>query len=286
VGAPGITLSSALQEAALALAPTSPSARLDAEALLMHILQVGRPALITRASEAFDGERYGTFVRMLARRLAGEPIAYITGVREFWSLPIHVTPKVLIPRPETELLVECALTHVARDADSRVADLGTGSGAVAAAIAHERPRCQVVGTDASIDALKVARDNTHRLGLANVTFRFGDWLTPLAGEHFDVITANPPYLRSDDPHLLQGDVRFEPRAALVSGRDGLAAIRRIAADAPARLHRGGWLVLEHGYDQAEAVAEILKNARMTDVTSHRDLAGHVRITEARASVLW
>jgi len=276
-----VTLHAALDEAARVLAPSSPTARLDAEVLLMHVLAVGRPALITRASEALGPHRYETYWQLIARRAAGEPVAYITGVREFWSLPVHVTPAVLIPRPETETLVECALARIPRDSACTIADLGTGSGAVAIALAHERLHAKVIATDASPAALEVARDNAHRLRLANVEFHLGDWHAPLAGRRFDIIVSNPPYVRADDPHLQQGDVRFEPQTALIGGPDGLDAIRHIVAGARERLRQGGWLLLEHGHDQADAVAEVLHAAGFSDVLNHRDLAKLPRVTEAR-----
>jgi release factor glutamine methyltransferase len=275
------TLGAALDEAARVLAPASPTARLDAEVLLMHVLEVGRPALITRASEALGPHRYESYRQLIARRATGEPVAYITGVREFWSLPIRVTPDVLIPRPETETLVECALARIPRDSAGTIADLGTGSGAVAIALAHERLHAKVFATDSSPAALEVARDNAHRLRLANIEFHLGDWLAPLAGRRFDVIVSNPPYVRADDPHLRQGDVRFEPQAALIAGADGLEAIRQIVTGARARLHQGGWLLIEHGYDQADAVAELLQAAGFSEILNHRDLAKLPRVTEAR-----
>jgi release factor glutamine methyltransferase len=281
MSAPTVTLASALQAATRALAATSPTPAIDAESLLMHVFGFGRATLFTRSSLTFDAPQYERYQQLVARRLDGEPVAYITGVREFWSLPIHVTPAVLIPRPETELLVECALAHLAHDADTTAADLGTGSGAIALAIAHERRHCQLMAIDASAEAIEVARDNARRLHLTNIDFRLGDWLAPVVGKKFDVIVSNPPYIRAGDPHLFEGDVRFEPPAALVSGRDGLDAIRRIAKEARDRLRAGGYLLLEHGYDQAEAVADILRQAHFHDIRTHRDLAGHERVTECR-----
>jgi release factor glutamine methyltransferase len=279
-----VTLGAALDEAARVLAPSSPTARLDAEVLLMHVLEVGRPALITRASETLGPHRYETYRQLIARRAAGEPVAYITGVREFWSLPVHVAPAVLIPRPETETLVECALARIPRDSACVIADLGTGSGAIALALAHERLHAKVIATDTSPAALEVARGNAHRLRLANIEFRLnegGGWHAPLAGGRFDVIVSNPPYVRAGDPHLQQGDVRFEPQAALSAGPGGLEAIRQIVAGARARLHQGGWLLLEHGHDQADAVANLLHAAGFSEVLNHRDLAKLPRVTEAR-----
>ena len=192
-----------------------------------------------------------------------------------------MTPDVLIPRPETELLVEQALAHIPEDAEWTVADLGTGSGAIALAIATERPHCRLIATDNSAAALAVARANATRLGIANVEFRHGEWLKPLAGMRFDVIVSNPPYVRANDPHLTQGDVRFEPESALVAGADGLDAIRRIAADAVSYLRPGGWLLLEHGYDQAQSVRALLESHGYDMVASCRDTAGHERVTEGR-----
>lgn len=276
-----VSLHMALDEATRALTPSSPSARLDAEVLLMHLLKVGRQALITRASETLGSHRLDAFREMVARRAAGEPVAYITGVREFWSLPIHVSPAVLIPRPETEMLVECALARIPRDGECVIADLGTGSGAVALAIAHERPHAEIIATDASPAAIEVARNNAHRLGLTNVEFRLGDWHAPLAGRRFDVIVSNPPYVRALDLHLHEGDLRFEPQTALIAGPDGLDAIRHIVAHAHERLTPGGWLLLEHGFDQAADVAELLRAVDFTDILNHRDLAKLPRVTEAR-----
>jgi release factor glutamine methyltransferase len=278
---PALTLGDALREATQSLAAVSPTPRLDAETLAMHVCGATRAALITRSSESLDTEQYDRLRRLVAHRRAGEPLAYLTGTREFWSLALNVTPAVLIPRPETELLVECALARIPRDADSAVADLGTGSGAIALAIAHERPHCRVIATDTSPAALAVARDNAHHLGIGNVEFRLGDWLAPLGGKQFDIIVSNPPYVRADDPHLQEGDPRFEPKAALVGGLDGLDAIRHIAADARARLRSGGWILLEHGYDQADVVAKILADAGFCDIECHRDLAGNARVIEAR-----
>lgn len=275
------TLREALDEAVKVLTPASPTPHLDADVLLMHVLDVGRQALITRASETLGEHRCETYRRLVARRASGEPVAYITGVREFWSLPIHVSPAVLIPRPETEVLVECALARIPREGECVIADLGTGSGAVALAIARERPHAEIIATDASPDAIQVARANAHRLGLANVEFRLGDWHAPIADRHFDAIVSNPPYVRTSDPHLKRGDVRFEPQSALNGGANGLHAIRQIIASAHERLSPGGWLLLEHGYDQADAVAELLRAAQFTEIRSHHDLAKLPRVTEAR-----
>ncbi|HJW81627.1 MAG TPA: peptide chain release factor N(5)-glutamine methyltransferase [Acidiferrobacterales bacterium] len=276
-----MTLEQFIQHATHQLAAASPSPRLDAEVLLMHVTGLARTALITRAQELLLPENEEQLHELLARRAHGEPIAYLTGKREFWSLELNVTPDVLIPRPETELLVEQALARIPEDADWTVADLGTGSGAIALAIATERPRCRLIATDNSAAALAVARANATRLGIANVEFRHGEWLKPLAGMRFDVILSNPPYVRANDPHLTQGDVRFEPESALVAGMDGLDAIRCIPADAVSCLRPGGWLLLEHGYDQAKAVCTLLETHGYDRVASFRDTGGHERITHGR-----
>lgn len=270
-----------LQNGTATLAESSPSPRLDAEVLAMHVTGLTRTALITRSGEALSTEQEARLRELIERRRQGEPVAYLTGRREFWSLELAVTPDVLIPRPETELLVEQALARIPADASWQIADLGTGSGAIALAIASERPRCRVIATDASPAALAVARGNAGRLGIGNVEFREGEWFAPLAGLTFDLIVGNPPYIAAADPHLMEGDVRFEPRAALVSGPDGLDAIRRIAAQGPAHLTAGGWLLLEHGYDQAIAVQSILRENGFAAITGVMDLGGNGRVTAGR-----
>ncbi len=276
-----MTLADFLQKATAALAASSPSPRLDAEVLAMHVTGLTRTALITRAGDPLPRDQETRLRDLVERRGQGEPVAYLTGRREFWSLELAVTPDVLIPRPETELLVEQALARIPADASWQIADLGTGSGAIALAIASERPRCRVMATDTSPAALAVARGNARRLGIGNVELRAGEWFTPLAGLIFGVIASNPPYIAAADPHLAQGDVRFEPHSALVSGQDGLDAIRRIAAQSPTHLVPGGWLLLEHGYDQAAAVRAILGANGLIDVTCFPDLAGHARVTAGR-----
>lgn len=255
--------------------------RTDAEWLLLHVLQRPRGWLYAHRDDPLPEDAAHRFDALVERRARGEPVAYLTGRRGFWSLDLEVGPAVLIPRPETELLVELALQRIAPERSARIVDLGTGSGAIALAIARERPRAQVVAVDVSIDALAVAQRNARRLGLANVAFRHGDWLAPLAGERFDLIAGNPPYIAEHDPHLAEGDLRFEPPLALASGADGLDAIRRIVRDAPAHLHAGGWLLLEHGLEQGAAVRTLLQGAGFVDVATHRDLEQRDRITSGR-----
>ena len=275
------TVGQFLQAAATRLAPHSPTARLDAEVLVMHVCGLSRAELVTHAEIELCPTALGRLQTLLARREAGGPLAYLTGMREFWSLPLRITVDVLIPRPETELLVERTLAHIPPAAGASIADLGTGSGAVAIAIAHERPHCRVVATDVSAAALDCARDNMRRHGVTNVELREGEWCAALGDERFDVIVSNPPYVCEADPHLTQGDVRFEPRRALVAGKDGLDAVRAIAAGCRPHLAAGGTLLLEHGQDQGAAVARILRDAGFRDIVVHRDLAGLERVTEAR-----
>lgn len=252
--------------------------RADAEALLLHVLGQSRSWLFAHADDALDTDVRTAFEALVARRAAGEPVAYLTGRRGFWTLELEVTPATLIPRPETELLVELALERLPRDMACRVADLGTGSGAIALALASERSQAQVVATDASVDALAVARRNAQRLGIRNVRFVQGDWLAPLVGERFVLVVSNPPYIEAADPHLAQGDLRYEPAAALASGADGLDAIRRIVADACAHLEPGGWLLFEHGWNQGDAARALLREAGYVQVFTAQDLEARDRVS--------
>ena len=253
----------------------------DARWLLVHALGKPRSWLYAHGDAIAAPALVARFQDLVARRVAGEPVAYLTGRRGFWSFDLAVSPATLIPRVETELLVELALARLPRDRALRIADLGTGSGAIALALAHERPHARVVATDASDAALAVARGNGEALGIANIEFRCGDWLAPLAGERFDLIASNPPYIASDDPHLGAGDLRHEPMAALASGRDGLDAIRAIVRDAPSHLLAGGSLLLEHGLEQGCAVRELLDAAGFIDVVTEQDLEGRDRVTLGR-----
>ncbi|WP_088177618.1 peptide chain release factor N(5)-glutamine methyltransferase [Ferriphaselus sp. R-1] len=262
-------------EAALGLDPAT--ARSEARSLLQAVLQVDRAWLIAHDREVVAPEHQARFDAGLARRLAGEPLAYILGEREFFGLDFKVTPATLIPRADTELLVELALQRQS----TSVLDLGTGSGAVALSIAHARPDALVTAVDASAAALAVARENAVRLGLLNVALVESDWFAALAGRTYDLIVSNPPYIAADDPHLVQGDLPFEPASALASGADGLDDIRRIVAAAPDYLRAGGELLLEHGYDQADRVRSLLEQRGFGEVRSFRDLAGIERVTGGR-----
>jgi release factor glutamine methyltransferase len=237
--------------------------------------------LIAHASDVLSQEHLSTYATLIRQREAGEPVAYITGQRGFWSLDFEVTRDTLIPRPETELLVELALEHLPIDKACQVLDLGTGSGAIALAIAHERPRAHVTATDVNADTLVVAQRNAQRHHIANVSFLRGDWYAPLSHQRFDLIVSNPPYIGSGDPHLRQGDLRFEPTRALASGNDGLNDIRRIVGDACHHLVPGGWLLFEHGWDQGNAARELLRHAGFLELSTRRDLEQRDRVSMGR-----
>ncbi len=266
----------ALLAAQALIEPVSDSPRLDAELLLGHLTGWNRAQIFMRLNEPLDAETKSAFDKLVARRAKQEPVAYLTGEKGFWTLTLKVGPGVLVPRPETELLVEWALEVVRDQRGPRIADLGTGSGAIALALATERADAKVIATDFSDAALAIARDNAHQLELQRVSFRNGSWLEPLAGERCDLIVSNPPYITLGDTHLQT--LRHEPLMALTDGGDGLNAIREIVAAAPEHLQSGGWLLLEHGYDQAAAVRELLAQAGFRQIESRTDLGGHERAT--------
>jgi len=252
--------------------------RLEAELLLAHALGVNRAWFFAHAEDIADAEGMRRFDALVRRRATGEPIAYITGTRDFWSLTLEVTPATLIPRPETELLVELALDRL--PTGGSVVDLGTGSGAIALAVAKERPDATVVAVDVSAAALDVALRNARRLGLERVEFVQGDWFAPLNGRRFNLVVSNPPYIEADDRHLGEGDLRFEPASALASGADGLDDIRRIASGADAHLLPGGVVLVEHGWNQGEAVRRILREAGLVDEFTTKDLEHRDRVSGA------
>ena len=273
----------AQQQLKLALAYEEREARLEARLLLSHALQQDYAWLIAHESDALEGNIHAVFEASVNRRMDGEPIAYILGHREFYGLDLRVTPATLIPRPDTEVLVEAALANIPLDQSIRVLDLGTGTGAIALAIAKHRPKAIVTAVDASQEALAIAKENADRLHISNVRFVFSDWFAALGDEDnskkYGVIVSNPPYIANDDSHLTQGDLRFEPISALASGNDGLDDIRRIIADARQYLSTQGYLLLEHGYDQAEAVAALMSEAGYKAIQHHLDLAGIKRVTQ-------
>jgi release factor glutamine methyltransferase len=249
----------------------SSSARIEVQCLLQHILNVTRAYLFAHPERILSNAEAELYRALLQRRLTGEPVAYILGEREFFGLNFSVTPATLIPRPDTELLVELVLER--SGSAFRILDMGTGSGAIALTIAHQRPSSKVWACDASTAALAVAQENAQRLNINNVNFIESDWFSAFAEQLFDLIVSNPPYIAAADYHLSQGDVRFEPLTALASGADGLDDIRRIIAQASTYLNNNGWLLLEHGYDQAERVRELLQESGFAEVFSAKDLSG-------------
>ena len=255
--------------------------RIDAEYLLAHVLERPRAWLYAHADDELAPVHRDAFRNLQVRRKAGEPVAYLTGLRGFWSLELRVTSDTLIPRPETELLVETALARLHPERTATVLDLGTGSGAVALAIAVERPLAQVTAVERSPAALAVAKDNAQRLKLERVNFETGNWYEGFGGHRFDVIVSNPPYIEDGDTHLDHGDLRYEPRTALVSGLDGLDDIRQIIVQAPGYLLPGGWLLLEHGWQQGAAVRGLLEGAGFCEIMTELDLEGRDRVSLGR-----
>lgn len=263
---------------ARALGLGTAEAHLEAQVLLGQALNRSRAWLISHGGDPLDPEQTAAFADLFERRWSGEPIAYILGEREFYSLNFKVTPAVLIPRPETELLVDLALARIPANRTCRVLDLGTGSGAVAVTLALHRQRADVMAVDQSAAALEVARENAQRLGASNLRLIQSDWYSALAGETFELIVSNPPYIAAADPHLGQGDLRFEPAAALASGVDGLDDIRTIVRGAAVHLKPDGWLLFEHGYDQATACRQLLVQAGFEQVASAADLSSIERVS--------
>ncbi len=284
------TLADALRDATARLLDAAPSgrqsdsqtsARLEAELLLCEAAHVARTTLFAWPERRLDTDQAAAFAELLGRRIRGEPIAYILGHREFHDLELHTRPEALIPRPETELLVDWALAALPAEAALRAADLGTGSGAIALAIASARPLWSLLAVEQDAQAVAVASENQRRLGLANVALVQGNWLTACRASSLDLIVSNPPYIRHDDPHLGRGDLRFEPRRALVAGVDGLAAIRAIIRQAAQVLAPGGLLLLEHGWQQGAEVRALLRAGGWCAIVTRRDLAGLERATGAR-----
>jgi release factor glutamine methyltransferase len=274
--APTATIADCLQRGARALGSRSESPRLDAELLLCHVLRLSRAALVVHGADAVDADHECRYDDLIAQRAARMPIAYLTESREFWSLDLHVTPDVLVPRPETELLVELALQRLPPDQPHTVLDLGTGSGAIALAIATERPLARIIAVDPSARALAVASSNAVRLGLSRVEFRAGSWFDAVPGLTVDLIVSNPPYVAGNDPALEL--LAHEPALALASGPAGLDALQAIAGNAARHLKSGGWLLLEHGHTQAVEVAAMLHRQGFEGITSHVDYSGKPRVT--------
>jgi release factor glutamine methyltransferase len=261
--------------------PDSDSARLDAELLLSVVIAKPRSWLYTWPDHIPALPEQHLYLELIRRRQAGEPVAYMTGRKEFWDLKLKINHDVLIPRPDTELLVETALAKLPEDESIRVADLGTGSGAIALALASGRDNWQLIATDQSARALDLAQENAKNLDIKNISFFQGSWLAPLSGQTFDAILSNPPYIEKNDPHLQRGDVRFEPVHALISEENGLADIHHIISNSPSFLTPSGWLMLEHGYQQGEQVRQLFAAFSYSEIETLRDLAGHERITIGR-----
>ena len=272
------TVFQCLANASAILTPSSDSARLDAELLLSNVLRRDRSYLYAHPEALLSTEHIEAYEQLLKRRCQGEPLAYLLGCKEFWSLCLHVTPEVLVPRPETELLVKLALASASEEQAAKVVDLGTGCGAIGLAIASERPQWQVTATDISWNALRVAVRNRDVLKLPNIRFVQGSWFAPLGPQRFDLVVVNPPYVSYHDPHLNQPELRHEPKTALISPQHGLADIRHIIASADRYLNPGGRLLLEHGYDQGIKVRALLQFHGFIEVQTYQDLADHERVS--------
>lgn len=270
-----------LERAVTELDPVHESGRLDAEVLLAFVLGKPRHQPYAFPEQSLPPALESKYRSLVSRRVNGEPVAYLTGEREFWSLSFKVTRDTLIPRPETERLVEIALDLIPRQRSFQIADLGTGSGAIAVAIASERPQCRIIATDNSESALALARENANRHALGGITFRAGDWCDALQASSFDLILANPPYIREGDPHLSVGDVRFEPRDALVAVEQGLSALRTICQNAMTCLKPGGNLLVEHGADQRTAVHDLMLDHGYDSIHHYQDYAEQDRVTRGK-----
>jgi release factor glutamine methyltransferase len=275
-----MTITEALRQARLELSH-SDNPRLEAEVLLCHVLGCARTYCYTWPEAALEHHHLAQFQHLCARRAHGEPLAYVTGMREFWSLPLQVTPAVLIPRPDSETLVEQALALIPTQAKWQIADLGTGSGALALALAHERPHCHIFAIERSPAALQVAQTNATVLGVNNVRWILSDWWQAVDCAPLDVIVSNPPYLAADDPHIHKGDLRFEPAAALISGADGLEDLYHLIHSSRTHLRPGGYLLLEHGYTQGAAVRTYLHAQGYTHIKTFTDLNAHPRVSCAQ-----
>ncbi|MEE1672655.1 peptide chain release factor N(5)-glutamine methyltransferase [Agarivorans aestuarii] len=254
------------------------SPKVDAKVILQHLLQCNQTYLLTWPEKTLSNEQWSRYQELIAKRVAGEPVAYIVGEREFWSLSLKVSPATLIPRPDTEVLVEQALKKVLNQADTHIVDLGTGTGAIALALASELPKAKVFASDLREDAVNLAQDNAQKLDLSQVQVKQGSWFEPFAEQQFDLVVSNPPYIDPEDPHLSQGDVRFEPSSALTAEQHGLADIEHIVSHAPSYLKAGGWLLLEHGFDQKEAVQGLLIANGFAEVFTEQDYGGMDRVT--------
>lgn len=273
-----IDIKQALKEAIQLLSETSPSATIDAEVLLAHTLGKTRAFLYAHPEELLNEDQWHGYQQLFKKRHQGYPIAYLIGSKEFWSLPLRTNEETLIPRPETELLVELTLALLKDKEQAFILELGTGTGAIALALASERPNWQILACDISQSALKIANDNKQQFGLSNLRFCHSDWFSAITEQIFDAIISNPPYIAEGDPHLNQGDIRFEPRGALVSGATGLEALTTIIQTSYPRLAPGGLLLVEHGFEQKQAVAALFKQAGYQNIHCWQDWQGNDRVS--------
>lgn len=271
----------ALTQGRSRLAESSPSATLDAQVLLCHVLQCNSAHLAAWPEKKLSNEQQQQYQLLIDQRTQGIPVAHLTGLREFWSLNFTVNNSTLIPRPETETLVEFILSHFADRKNLKLLDMGTGTGAIAIAVAKEKPGWQITASDISADALDLARQNARNLQCNNISFVQSDWFNNISQNDFDIIVSNPPYIAVDDPHLSQGDVRFEPATALTSGLSGMDDIQKIALQAKQHLTENGWLIIEHGYNQMQQVASYFTKNGFTQIRQQQDLSGHIRMTAGK-----
>ena len=279
----GSSIGETLRAATRRLQASSSSARIDAEILLCHTLSCNTAHLAAWPEKNLSPEQTKQFDQLITERKSGTPVAYLTGQREFWSLELNVSPATLIPRPETETLIEFVLEQFNQQKNCHVVDLGTGSGAIALAIAHEYPDWKITATDISQDALNVAQKNADKHQIKNIEFRISHWFDALKDQSFDVIVSNPPYVAESDPHLSEGDVRFEPAISLISGKQGMDDIEAITTEAARYLKNNGWLILEHGYDQKKQVLDCFKTSGFKTIVQKSDLLNQPRMTAGRLS---
>jgi release factor glutamine methyltransferase len=276
-----MNIEQALQQARLRLAESSPTAMLDAQVLLNHVLHCNSAHLLAWPEKKLTDEQQEKYMLLVEQRQQGLPVAHLTGQREFWSLDFTVDNSTLIPRPETETLVEFILANFGGRKNIKLLDMGTGTGAIAIAVAKEKPGWRIVASDISPQALQLAQQNSHNLQAENISFVLSDWFENINDKDFDIIVSNPPYIASEDPHLLQGDVRFEPLSALVSGAGGMDDIEHLCLHASGHLAKNGWLIIEHGYNQQQQVLDCLAKNGFTEITQQQDLSGHFRMSAGR-----
>ena len=279
-----MNIQQALQQASRDLSASSPSAMLDVQVLLSFVLRCNTAHLAAWPEKDLTKEQQSHYLQLIRQRLQGLPVAHLTGQREFWSLNFSVDNSTLIPRPETETLVEFILTNFTHRENMKLLDMGTGTGAIAITIANEKPEWQIVASDVSKEALKLARQNSEQHHTSNISFIQSDWFENITAVDFDIIVSNPPYVASDDPHLQQGDVRFEPLSALTSGIAGMDDIEHLCSHAAGHLNNNGWLIVEHGYNQAQQVAECFTKSGFSEIQQQQDISGHLRMTAGSLSI--